>query len=74
MKNGITVQQPPRCGSRCATQGTDISYSNCSSLNHSCRRYKTAARNPCAPQARPYSLILAAHATKCFRLLNKCPS
>ena len=67
MKYGITVQQPPRCGSRCATLGTDMSYEMSRSSNQSWRRYMAPDRNPRLPNSRPRALILPARRKNCSR-------
>ncbi len=71
MKYGITVQQPPRCGSRCATFGTDMSYENSRSSNHSWSRYIAAARKPRLPNSRAYSLICAARSQELLAVLEQ---
>src|ERR1017187_10389736 len=74
MKYGITVQHPPRCGSRWATFGTDISYENFSALNNSWLRYRIADRKPRLPNATPNRLICAADSMKILREEKRCPS
>ena len=74
MKYGITVQQPPAWGSRCATFGTDMSYEMSRAANQPCRRYMAPERNPRLPNSRPRALIAVACRRNRSRLRNRWPS
>ena len=74
MKNGITVQQPPAWGSRCATFGTDMSYAMSSDANQPWRRYMAPDRNPRLPNSRPRALMAVAWRRNRARLRKRWPS
>src|SRR5438874_1513818 len=74
MKYGMTVQQPPGCGSRCETFGNDMSYEKSKASYQSAFRYRTAERKPRAPYSAAYLFICLARFRNSLRLLKRRPS